>query len=344
MTSRPAAYEPFPDRPMSLLESATRLNISMLINRAHLAINYSQYEAARKLLTEAIDLASELPEPEITQARCYFWEGVIADRTGRADLAPQLFVAAIPCLHCSREGERLLSYIHKYIDQVSLRMETLERENKANSSTIQQWKSALQDVQEGQNSEYAPLNVMLPKSPTSPRHSLPSPRTASLDDEDEEAELDRLVGQEDDFNTHVFHHEVKAGSESRAKSVPGSTVPHSLPENGLMKAIPLGSLQASSLTQMDSSGNTKDRPSMLPSPELGPVQDFQREDISRPNTIRRLSSMRTGLMKRLSTRLSTPFNTLKQEPGSEPETPSPLRKASLPGDDMAKEQNANGTI
>lgn len=344
MASQSEAYEPFLDRPVSPVKAATQLNISMLINRAHLAINYSHYEAARKLLTNANDLARELPEPEVTQARCSFWEGVIADRTGREEFAPRLFVAAIPCLHRSREGERLLSYIHKYMDQVSMWMGTLKREKNANSSTMQQWRSALQDVRERPNSEYTSLDGILPKSSDSPRHLLPSPRTASIDDEDEEAELDRLVGQEDDFNTHVFHREVKAGSESRARSVPGSTVPHSLPENGLMKAIPLGSLRTSNLRQMDSSRNTRDRPSTLSSPELGPVHDFRREEISQPNTIRRLSSMRTGLMKRLSTKLSSPLNTLKQDPGSEPETPSPLRKASLPGDDMNTEQNANRTL
>lgn len=188
--------------------------------------------------------------------------------------------------------------------------------------------------------EYTLSAEMLTESPTYRRHSLPSPYKALVDSEDEEAALHRLVGEDDDHNTHVFHHEVKAGSSARPTAALGSTVPHSLPDNGLIKAISTGSLQRLGLTQLDRS----DRLGMSSLPNLGAMDDIRGDSKSQPRAIKRTSSTRiaealisTPGLRLLSKKLLTPIDTQKQELRSAPESPSPLRKACLPGDDMTQE-------
>ena len=333
--------KPFSVRPGSPLEAAIKVNVSMLINRAHLAISHLRYEAARTLLVDAINLASELPEPDIPRARCCFWQGVIMDRTDREELAPQFFVAAIPCLYQSREGDRLLPYILKYWTRVSEWMRTSSQKKIIQPETKQQWNDALREAQDLRTIKSTVVTEKPADSFAYRRHSLPSPRKASVGSEDEEAALYRLVGEDDDHATHVFHHEIKAGSNARPKAVPGSTVPHLLPEDGLLKAIPLGSLQGSGLTLLNRSRNTRDKPSILAPPKLGSMDDIRGEGSPRPTPIKRSSSTRIkGSMRRLSTKLSTPFNSPKQEQSSEPETPSPLREAFLPGEDPAPRKDS----
>lgn len=113
MTSHKESPQPPLVQPESLLEAANNVSISLLINRAHLAVQNLQYEAARTLLGNAINLTGKLLDPTVPQARCYYWQGVIVDKTGREDLAPQMFVRAMPCKDCSREGDHLLPYIQK---------------------------------------------------------------------------------------------------------------------------------------------------------------------------------------------------------------------------------------
>jgi hypothetical protein len=226
-----------PVRTGSVLEAAIQVNISLFISRAYIAITHRQNTAAKTLLIEALNLASQLSEPAIPQGRCYFWQGVIADRTNKEDLCPQFFVAAIPCLNHSREGERLLPYILKYWTEVLEWMRAPSQET-TRPETREQWRKALK---EAQNLKSISTTETMTDPFSCRRHSLPSPLKATVDAEDEDL-LYRLVGEDDDHGTHIFHHEVKAGSKARPKAVPGSTVPHSLPEDGLMKAIPLGGL------------------------------------------------------------------------------------------------------
>lgn len=165
------------------------------------------------------------------------------DRTDRESLAPQFFVAAIPCLYQSREGNRLLPYILKYWTRVSEWMRTSSQEQIIQPETKQQWDDALREAQDLRTIKNTLVTEMPADSFAYRCHSLPSPRKAYVDSEDEEAALFRLVGEDDNYATHFSHYEVdKAGPKARPEAVPGSTVPHSLPQDGLLKAIPLGSL------------------------------------------------------------------------------------------------------
>jgi hypothetical protein len=263
------------------------------------------------------------------------------DRTDREKLAPQFFVAAIPCLYQSREGGRLLPYILKYWTRVSERMRTSSQEKIIQPETKQKWDDALREAQDLRTIKSTLITETLTDSFAYRRHLLPSPRKASVGSEDEEAALYRLVGEDDDHATHVFHHEVKAGSNARPKAVPGSTVPHSLPRDGLLKAIPLGSLQVSCLTFLGRFGNTRDESSILAPPKLVSMDYIRGEGSPRPTPTKWSSSTRIkGSMRRISTKLSTPFNSPKQEQSSEPETPSPLREAFLPGEDPAPRKDS----
>lgn len=219
MTS-PTSPKPVPVLPGSVLEAAFRANVSILINRAHLAIIHHQYEAARTLLIEAIDLSNELPEPDILQARCFFWQGVIMDRIGREEFSPENFVAAIPCLDHSCESDRLLQYILNNWTAIQERTQITSQERLIQPEIGEQWRKALKDAEELKTTQTTSTHESIGNASAYRRHSLPSPLKSSPGSEDEDnLQVWSSVGADDRvFPLPPF--EIKAGSNATPKAAP----------------------------------------------------------------------------------------------------------------------------
>ena len=336
--------EPSPLTPASILDAAYNLNVSILINRAHLAIQTEQWETAQTLLSDAIDITPKLQLPTVPEARCWFWHGVVADKTHQEEYAPAIFVAALPCRYHSREGENLIPYIKKYKQQI---IETLE-DSRRKPDEREHWMKVLEDTEGKKRTFYSEECTESPISylDKQKRSALCSQRDFS-DSKDEEEVLRHLIRDSDDPGSYISQHEIRAVVKTRPKAAPSSMSSHSLPENVLMKPLSMGSRQAESkLTLVDRSATVRGRSRSLPLSKQTLKDHTRRQFTSPPKSVEEASSMRimeslnsTYLMRSLSKRILPPIETQKHEQSSEPGTPSPLRTASLPGDDMSLEKD-----
>ena len=97
----------------NLPDAGLELNIMMLINRAHLAVQRGYLNRAECLVDEALGLVVSLDYQPLT-AKCWYWKGLIADKRDSPSEAVRAFFNALPCVGKYAEGEHLPRYIQVY--------------------------------------------------------------------------------------------------------------------------------------------------------------------------------------------------------------------------------------
>ena len=330
----------------SLLDAAYRLNVSTLINRAHLAIQNNDLDSAQRFVRDAGAITYKLQDPKVPKSRCWFWLGVIADHNGDHETAPVCFASALRCRYHSREGEHLLFYIKKYKHQIVEALIEAFKDSRLETEEKQLCRELVKELLEDEDAKRNEQTLDaegLPESPSSVQS-----RRGSSDREDDGEALHQLIGDSGHPQPHISQHEVQEGVVSSPKAAPGSTAPHSLPQNGLMKALPMGNRpdQDRGTALLERSGTIRDRPRPLFLPKDNTKDETRLQSTSLARDIEEFSNGEfveglhsSSLSKGFSKRLLTPLETQSHEQSSDPETPSPLRKASIPGDDMTFEED-----
>ena len=94
-------------------DAALELNVHSLLNRVRLAVQRDRLDLAEALARKAVGLAAKLEYGPIT-AKCWYWQGVIADKLEEKEAAAEAFLLALTCVGKYAEGDSVHKYVEEY--------------------------------------------------------------------------------------------------------------------------------------------------------------------------------------------------------------------------------------
>ena len=105
-------------------DAALELNVHSLLNRVRLAVQRDRLDLAEALGRKAVGLAAKLECGPIT-AKCWYWQGVIADKQQEKEVAAEAFLLALSCVGKYAEGESMPKYVEAYEELI---LDVLQRQ------------------------------------------------------------------------------------------------------------------------------------------------------------------------------------------------------------------------